>query len=106
MSIYPNDPYKEAFWPEGLSQLTDIGKKRMFELGQYLRNRYSDYLTDNIKEVKALSSGKDRCIESVQMSVSGAYPLQTGQQCENRLRLIPVHTNPWWADCVSCVLAF
>lgn len=102
MSIYPNDPYQESYWPEGLSQLTDVGKKRMFELGQYVRIKYDDFLTDDIKEVKALSSDKDRCIESVLMSVSGAYQSRRSEQCgENILRLFPVHTNPWRSDCVS-----
>lgn len=104
MSIYPNDPYKENFWPEGLSQLTDVGKDRMFQLGGYLRTRYSHFMSDDIKEVKALSSDKDRCIESLLMTVSGAYRSPKSEQCgENILRLFPVHTNPWWSDCVSCI---
>ena len=102
LSIYPNDPYKENFWPEGLSQLTDVGKSRMYRLGSYIRARYGDYLSDNIREVKALSSDRDRCIESVVMSVSGAYPSEKNEKCDqNILRLVPVHTNPQPVDCVS-----
>lgn len=105
MSIYPNDPYKENFWPEGLSQLTEVGKDRMFRLGRYLRSRYSHFLSDDIKEVKVLSSDKDRCIESVLMSVSGAYQSTRSDRCgENVLRLFPVHTTPWRFDCVSDIL--
>lgn len=86
--------------------MTAMGKDRMYRLGKYIRNRYGDYLSDDIKEVKALSSDKDRCIESVLMSVSGAYPPQKNEKCdENILRLVPVHTNPQPVDSVSYIFS-
>ncbi|RWS01558.1 lysosomal acid phosphatase-like protein 3, partial [Dinothrombium tinctorium] len=72
---YPNDPYRnDSFWPDGFGRLTLHGKLRMFRLGKYLRNRYVSFLTDNPREVKIRSSITDRCLNSVQLIMAGAYP--------------------------------
>ena len=73
----PNDPFKnESYWPEGIAQLTSKGKYRMYKLGQFIRQEYHQYLGDNYspREVYARSSLHDRCIESLSLLLSGAYP--------------------------------
>lgn len=69
-----NDPYGDASnWPVGFGQLTLQGKRRMFAIGQFLRDKYDGFLTDSIREVAARSSDEDRCIESAQLVLSGIY---------------------------------
>ena len=45
----------------------------MYNIGVFLRNQYDDFLTDSIREVQVRSSDKDRCIESTQLVLNGAY---------------------------------
>lgn len=75
-SFYPTDPYKNEteFWPEGLGQLTNVGKYRMFRLGQALRERYNDFLSDSPREVSVRSSASERCLESAEALAAGLYP--------------------------------
>ena len=72
---YPNDPYGNiSFWPDGFKQLTIAGKQRLFNLGQFIRTRYSNYLTNDPREVVSRSSGANRCLESAAMLLAAAYP--------------------------------
>ena len=103
---YENDPYKDEdnlYFPEGLNQLTNGGKQRMFNVGLYLRDKYSSFLSDNYHEVEARSSDKDRCIESAQLVVNGAYaPTEKWIWNEEKLfQTVPVHTVPSEFDSVS-----
>lgn len=41
--LYKNDHYKIADFKEGLGQMTAIGKQRLFQLGEKLKTRYSNY---------------------------------------------------------------
>ncbi|XP_029165111.1 uncharacterized protein LOC114936176 [Nylanderia fulva] len=42
---FPNDPYKTFdYYPDGIGQLTDLGKKRVYALGVMLELRYSNFL--------------------------------------------------------------
>ena len=50
-----------------------IGKARMFNVGVFLREKYDAFLTDSIRETQVRSSDKDRCIESTQLVLNGAY---------------------------------
>lgn len=39
---YPTDPWRnESLWPVKFGELTNIGKKQHYELGKWLRKRYS-----------------------------------------------------------------
>ena len=60
-------------WPDGLGQLTLAGKRRMYNLGLYLREKYQSQLSFSPREIAILSSGFDRCIESAMMVSSGMY---------------------------------
>ncbi|KAL6432025.1 hypothetical protein ACFW04_007452 [Cataglyphis niger] len=45
--MFPTDPHiNYTFFPIGLGQLTNQGKKCEYELGQVLRSRYKDFLGD------------------------------------------------------------
>lgn len=96
----PGDPYRNAtYWPNGFGQLTDRGRNRMFEVGQFLRERYAHFLTDDLGEVSVRSSAIDRCQETGQWVVSGAY---RANNRTNELRSVPVQidkvANAHWAS--------
>ena len=75
ITTYTNDPYgNESYWPDGWAQLTMRGKRRLYTLGKFIRRRYSSFLTDDPGVVKVRSSGANRCLNSVQSLLAGAYP--------------------------------
>lgn len=73
--LYPKDQYRDLkFWPEGLGQLTNKGKLRMYNAGKSL---HLNYLTFNIKsprDVYVRSSSVERCLESAAYLLAGAFP--------------------------------
>lgn len=73
---FPNDEYalNSSYWKDGDGQLTIPGKLRMYNLGLYFKERYKNFLTTNVRELKVRSSGLDRCIESAQLVVFAMYP--------------------------------
>lgn len=84
----PNDPNRNAsYWPNGFSQLTDRGRRRMLGVGRFLRERYAHFLTDDIREVNLLSSAAKRCQETGQSTVNEAYAMNNQT---NELRSIPI----------------
>ncbi|XP_077347644.1 prostatic acid phosphatase-like isoform X5 [Lithobates pipiens] len=99
---YPNDKYKEDSWPDGYGQLTQLGMEQHFELGQYLRKRYTGFLNEtyNRHEVFVRSTDVDRTLMSVQANLAGLFP-PTGRQVWNASiawQPIPVHTIPQSQD--------
>ncbi|KAL6434819.1 hypothetical protein ACFW04_005184 [Cataglyphis niger] len=73
---YPNDPYKDKdYYPDGFSQLTITGKKRAYQLGQILRNRYDSFLGDVYYQpnVYAQSTMIARTKTSLQLVHAGLY---------------------------------
>ncbi|NXT45818.1 PPAP phosphatase, partial [Pluvianellus socialis] len=92
---FPTDLHKESEWPQGFGQLTKTGMQQLFELGQYTRERYSNFLnsTYNRQEFYIQSTDYDRTIMSAQSYLSGLFP-PTGSQIWNPELLwqpIPVH---------------
>ena len=48
---YTTDPYHdESSWPIGFGQLTSRGKMQQYELGQWIRHRYTGFLSSNYSE--------------------------------------------------------
>lgn len=64
------------YWPNGLSNLTEIGKYRQFRVGLKLRELYRDYLGFNSSEILALSSPVYRCYQSLQETLRGLYNVE------------------------------
>ncbi|XP_058794915.1 venom acid phosphatase Acph-1-like isoform X3 [Phymastichus coffea] len=67
---------ESSYEPLGLGTLTNTGKKQMYELGKFLRERYSEFLGANYKSdhVYAYSSDTDRTKMSLQLVLAGLYP--------------------------------
>ena len=101
--LYPTDPYKDpAYWPVGLGQLTNEGKRMHFELGQWLRMRYDGFLSENYSEQEILvrSTDVDRALMSAQSNLAGLFPPSGYWQWNTHLswQPIPVHTMPLSMD--------
>lgn len=97
LNMAPRDKYNNiAYWPEGFGNLNNAGRRRMFELGKFIRRRYDGFLTDNIRETYSRSSDVDRCIESSHAVLAGLYPPSNRFEWNKELPWIPapVHTVP------------
>lgn len=75
---YPNDPYASAaYFPQGWGQLTNAGKRQLFELGTWLRRRYLGavlqrrYHSDHIRFE---STDMERTLQSAVICAAGMYP--------------------------------
>ncbi|XP_063219004.1 lysosomal acid phosphatase-like [Bacillus rossius redtenbacheri] len=100
---YPTDPYRNvSLWPVQWGQLTHIGKEQQFLLGQWLRQRYSNFLPSVYSEldIHIQSTDMDRTLMSAECNLAGLY-LPVPQQRFNpeiRWQPIPVHTVPELED--------
>lgn len=98
LNMAPRDKYNNlSYWPEGFGNLNNAGRLRMFKLGKYIRNRYKEFLTDDIREVYSRSSDVDRCIESSHAVLAGIYTPPSDRFVWNKNLLwipAPVHTVP------------
>ncbi|XP_062980889.1 prostatic acid phosphatase-like [Elgaria multicarinata webbii] len=95
MGNYPTSLNTESTWPQGFGQLTKIGMRQQYELGQYIKKRYSNFLSAAYKreEIFIQSTETDRTIMSAQANLAGMYP-PAGDQIWNPELLwqpIPVH---------------
>ncbi|XP_031588215.1 lysosomal acid phosphatase [Oreochromis aureus] len=98
VKAYPTDPHQESDWPQGFGQLSQIGMQQHFELGQFLRTRYKNFLNAsyNRHEILVRSTDYDRTLMSAEANLAGLYP-PSGQQVFNpdlKWQPIPVHTVP------------
>ncbi|XP_044137557.1 testicular acid phosphatase homolog [Bufo gargarizans] len=95
---YPTDPYKVTVWENGLQQLTQVGIKQQYELGQYLRMRYKHFLSPSYRkeEIYVRSTDYDRTLMSAQAILAGLYPPDKTQRWHPDIpwQPIPVHTVP------------
>ncbi|XP_053323779.1 prostatic acid phosphatase [Spea bombifrons] len=95
---YPYDKYQEGSWPDGFGQLTNIGKQQHYELGKYLRKRYTGFLNEsyNRHEVYVRSTDFDRTLMSALTNLAGLFP-PVGRHTWNpdiMWQPVPVHTVP------------
>uniref|UniRef100_A0A8C5J3S9 Lysosomal acid phosphatase n=1 Tax=Junco hyemalis TaxID=40217 RepID=A0A8C5J3S9_JUNHY len=98
IKAFPRDPYQESAWPQGFGQLTQVGMRQQWELGQALRRRYRDFLSDTYRrqEIFIRSTDCDRTLMSAEANLAGLYP-PGGQEMFNpniSWQPIPVHTVP------------
>lgn len=95
---YPTDPYKDpSNWPTGFGQLTNAGKKRHYELGKWLRQRYAGVLNDTYsrEDIFVRSTDVDRTLMSASANLAGLFP-PVGKDIWNTDLLwqpIPIHTE-------------
>lgn len=98
VKAYPTDPYQESSWPQGFGQLSQEGMRQHFELGQFLRKRYGNFLNGSYdrREISVRSTDYDRTLMSAEANLAGLYP-PSGQQVfmpDLKWQPIPVHTVP------------
>ncbi|XP_074842213.1 prostatic acid phosphatase-like [Carettochelys insculpta] len=95
---FPTSLHKESEWPQGFGQLTKIGMQQQYELGQYTRKRYSDFLNASYdrREIFVQSTDYDRTLMSAQVYLAGLFPPVRHQIWNPKIlwQPIPVHTAP------------
>ncbi|KAG9466690.1 hypothetical protein GDO78_016267 [Eleutherodactylus coqui] len=95
---YPKDVHQESAWPQGFGQLTQIGMKQHWDLGQALRARYKGFLNEsyNVHEIYVRSTDVDRTLMSAEANLAGLYPPEDSQIFNPNIswQPIPVHTVP------------
>lgn len=103
MTIYPRDIHQQDAWPDGLAQLTTIGKRQHFALGQFFRKRYDGFLSRqyNNTEIYIRASDVDRTLMSAESNLAGLYLPNNKKDRFNpdiKWNPIPVHTLPTTED--------
>uniref|UniRef100_A0A1A8G0L8 Lysosomal acid phosphatase n=1 Tax=Nothobranchius korthausae TaxID=1143690 RepID=A0A1A8G0L8_9TELE len=98
INAFPTDAHQEGDWPQGFGQLSQEGMRQHYELGQFLRNRYKNLLSESYKrrEILVRSTDYDRTLMSAEANLAGLYP-PSGQQIfmpSLKWQPIPVHTVP------------
>lgn len=66
-SICKTDKYlkePKKYWLDGLEQLTNIGKRNLNNVGQFMRRKYDKFLGNNTRDIYVQSLDHDRCVES------------------------------------------
>ncbi|XP_014287768.1 venom acid phosphatase Acph-1 [Halyomorpha halys] len=96
---YVNDSYlktNEQIWPAGPGELTKNGKQEAFEMGQKLRTRYSEFLSDyyKTKEFRAFSTLKERTMMTAELAAAGLFPPEGFQKWNSELAWQPVPVFP------------
>ncbi|XP_051987553.1 lysosomal acid phosphatase-like [Xyrauchen texanus] len=98
IKAYPTDPYQESNWPQGFGQLSQEGMRQHFELGHFLRKRYTGFLSEDYErhEVFIRSTDVDRTLMSAEANLAGLFPPNGSEVFQPDLKWlpIPVHTVP------------
>uniref|UniRef100_A0A8C3KAG5 acid phosphatase n=1 Tax=Calidris pygmaea TaxID=425635 RepID=A0A8C3KAG5_9CHAR len=96
LEFFPTNKHKDIARQQGYGQLTKLGIQQQYELGQYMRRRYSYFLSVVYKqrEIYVQSTDCDHTLMSAQASLAGLYPPTQGQVWNPRIlwQPIPVHT--------------
>ncbi|XP_028997501.1 lysosomal acid phosphatase-like [Betta splendens] len=96
IQVFENVTHPESDWPQGFGQLTQKGMRQLFELGQFLRNRYKGFLSEayDRREIYVRSTDTDRTLMSAAASLAGLYPPSGEQMFRPDLKWqpIPIHT--------------
>jgi hypothetical protein len=104
---YPTDRYNETTWAKygGFGQLTQFGMKQHYEFGNFLRDRYSQFLNPLYSRyrVNVTSTDYDRTLMSAYSLLTGLFKPQDFQKWNDEIdwQPIPVHTTPMSQDKVK-----
>ncbi|KAL3270774.1 hypothetical protein HHI36_021300 [Cryptolaemus montrouzieri] len=106
-STYPKDPYvNHTFYPIGWGQLTNPGKRQLYETGIFLRERYGHFLGERYTPdlYYTESTDVDRTKASMQLVNAGLWPPKGDQIWGPILwQPIPVHSEPLEQDMLLLV---
>lgn len=102
VATFPADSNNDnpSNWPQGLGQLTNLGKLQCFELGQFIRQRYGQRLipsTYSDNDIYIRSTDVERVLASANDLLAGLYPPATDEHAWNTClpwQPIAVHTVP------------
>lgn len=80
--ISPNDINQVDVWPDGLAWLTKLGKQQQYELGQYLRKRYTGFLSKRYThdEIQVEAADWERNLLGAYTLLAGMFPAEGDQQ--------------------------
>ncbi|XP_056629788.1 prostatic acid phosphatase-like [Diorhabda sublineata] len=105
VQFYTNDPYSNITFWDGLEpgQLTNVGKRQQYQLGQFSRHRYKDWLSliydKNV--FYAQTTDVDRTHMSAQANIYGLYPAEGDEVWKPRLDWQPIPIHPADANVIS-----
>ncbi|KHJ49544.1 histidine acid phosphatase [Trichuris suis] len=94
---YDSEITTTSYTPE---ELTEVGIRDSYELGQVLRNRYDDFLKGyNAEEVYVRSTNKNRTIQTALLCLAGMFPIAASDSPIGLpWQAIPVHSVPLELD--------
>ncbi|XP_065205541.1 uncharacterized protein LOC135835282 [Planococcus citri] len=106
--FYPNDPYNhelyfQKYWPDGIGQLTKVGKLQEYNLGKWFRKRYDSLIPQGYRYdlLKIESSDLDRTIMSAQCFLAGFFPpsiSETWADDDLKWQPVPIRAIPLELD--------
>ncbi|KAL7631270.1 UNVERIFIED_CONTAM: hypothetical protein RMT77_018428 [Armadillidium vulgare] len=110
VALYPNDPninISSKIWPEGLGQLTKIGKNMTYQLGLFLRDRYDGFIKKvfDTEEIQVISTDVDRTLMSAECVMAAFYRPDEETKLREDLEWVPtpIHTAPEGDDVLLSV---
>ena len=92
-------PNMKSHWPAGFGQLTTLGMKQHYQLGQKFRKKYihEKMLVDpnyHKDEIHIRSTQKERTLQSAQSFMLGFYPPSNCSQSNEDFEFLPYHLQP------------
>nr|NP_001137975.1 uncharacterized protein Dmel_CG9449, isoform E [Drosophila melanogaster]ACL83330.1 uncharacterized protein Dmel_CG9449, isoform E [Drosophila melanogaster] len=91
---YPRDPYvNETYYPFGWGQITNNGKRELFNIGTWLRKRYGKFLAPNYSpdSVHAQATGVPRTHMTMQTVLAAFFPPKgTDMEWNSRFNWQPI----------------
>ncbi|KAK3789399.1 hypothetical protein RRG08_005547 [Elysia crispata] len=96
---YPTDPHVSD-WVDGLGQLSKTGMMQAYELGQYLRQRYRNLISEKFRkdEVYVRSTNYERTLMSAECVCAGLFPVNASypdlSEVLNHWQPVPIQTVP------------
>ncbi|KAM7358489.1 venom acid phosphatase Acph-1-like isoform 2-T2 [Cochliomyia hominivorax] len=106
---YPNDPHvNQTFYPYGWGHITNAGKLELFNIGSWLRKRYSNFFDSYYQPdaVHAQATGVTRTHMSLQTVLSSIFPPKHTPMEWNpkyNWQPIPVYSQPLNEDSLLLV---